>query len=268
MAPSRLIDTNLTGNVVIAFATAVAVGTVLATLTAQLGPPTRTPRNVTGTATYRGSPSTPRHVAWIRQASQHLSIAHQRERRSDRSAISTDLVAAWADHLARQLRAGATLRAALTDPSPQPPVLARRTLPIRRNIDQGSSVAAAVTRSLNDPRRPSDPALNLLWSVIAAAADFGGSAAGPLDRVAAALRMRSADRQERAAQSAQARLSAHVLTVVPIAVLALMALTDPDVRHLLVTAHGCAIVLVGLALNLAGWFWMRRVVTDQERSSL
>jgi tight adherence protein B len=96
--------------------------------------------------------------------------------------------------------------------------------------------------------------------MIAIAARLGGSNAAALDRTAASLRVLAADRQERQGQAAQARLSAHVLTVVPLAMLSLLLLLDSDVRATLHTPIGAACVVSGLFLNGVGWLWMHHLI--------
>gem|GEM_PF-919873 len=179
--------------------------------------------------------------------------------------ISPEHVAGWSDSLARRLRAGESLRAALENDRPEHPALLARTRPLRRSLGNGSSVADAVsvTVQAGPLRALRDPHLELLLSVLAAATEFGGGAAVPIDRVGAALRLRMADGQERAAQSAQARLSAHVLTVVPLGVLALLASTDADVREVSTGGIGLVVVCFGLLLNLVGWWWMNRVIAGE-----
>ena len=175
-------------------------------------------------------------------------------------------VAAWCDALSRRLRAGDALRTALELERPDDQALLGRTTPLRRSLGHGATVAEAVaTATAGSPSTTGrrDPHLELLCSVIAATADFGGSAAAPIDRVGATLRLRSADGQERDAQSAQARLSAHVLTVVPLAVLALLAATDAGVRQFSTGGLGLTVIMSGLALNLAGWWWMKRIVIGE-----
>ncbi len=170
-------------------------------------------------------------------------------------------VAVWCDALSRRLRAGDTLRTALEHELPDDRALRTRTDPIRTTLSHGVAVSQAVTTAAPDLASARDQHLELLCWVIAATADFGGSAAAPIDRVGAALRLRSADGQERDAQSAQARLSAHVLTIVPLAVLALLAATDADVRRFSAGGLGLMVIVCGLVLNLTGWSWMKRVVT-------
>jgi tight adherence protein B len=86
-----------------------------------------------------------------------------------------------------------------------------------------------------------------------------GSAAA-IDRVAATLRQRAADRAERRVQAAQARLSAHVMTAVPLSMLGLLLATDGDVRAVTTTPIGATCLVTGLALNAIGWTWMRHIV--------
>lgn len=190
-----------------------------------------------------------------------------------------DSVAAWADALARRLRSGDTLREAVQHEIPADDVLAALTNDLRHRIARGQPLPTATQSVQQQPGRTPGAAarqdgrqdgrqggwkggqhLALICSVIGAAADFGGSAAAPLDRASTALRLRAADGQERSAQSAQARLSAHVLTVVPVGILILLASTDPDVRVVLSSPVGLSVVSLGLLLNGAGWMWMRHIV--------
>ena len=75
------------------------------------------------------------------------------------------------------------------------------------------------------------------------------------------LRDRRASAGERAIGAAQSRLSAQVLSVLPVAVTAWSLATDDRLRHVLVgTPVGPVCMVVGGALDLAGWRWMRRIV--------
>ncbi len=104
------------------------------------------------------------------------------------------------------------------------------------------------------------PHLELALSVIATSARLGGSPAAAIDRTASTLRRRAADVDERDAHSAQARLSAHVLTVVPVAMLALLVVTDDDVRVASTSPVGATCIVVGLSLNAIGSLWMRHII--------
>lgn len=173
------------------------------------------------------------------------------ERRPVRSPDAT-AVAAWCDDLARELRSGTTLRQALTSVAPADAATDSWTAPWRLGLERAQRIDGVVEGA--------GAHLQLAIAVIAAAAEAGGSAAPAIDRVAATLRQRAADRDERRAQAAQARLSAHVMTAVPLVMLGLLVLSDHDVRAVLATPAGAGCVAAGLALNASGWFWMRRVV--------
>jgi Flp pilus assembly protein TadB len=60
--------------------------------------------------------------------------------------------------------------------------------------------------------------------------------------------------------SAQARLSARVMTALPLAMLMLLVATSDSVRRVTVSPFGALVVTVGVALNLIGWRWMRATI--------
>jgi tight adherence protein B len=168
-----------------------------------------------------------------------------------------DDVAEWCEQVARGVRAGSSLAHAVVQAGATAPAGATAFQPVVRAITRGRGLADALGE-LTD----TDPAasVGLAVPVLAACAELGGPAAMPLERVAAALHGRSAERAERQANSAQARLSARVLTTLPVGVLALLALAEPAVRASLTTSLGVVCLLVGGALNVAGWYWMRRLI--------
>ena len=181
-------------------------------------------------------------------------------------------LAAWADDLGRALRHGSTLHAALTHTLPTDAVIERRSASLRHWLGRGATVAEACDEWSDelteeaDVRtgrrgRPGDRTelLATMAAVIAATASLGGAAAAPLDRFAVTMRQRASDDLERVAQSAQAKMSAKVLTSVPLAVLALLLVTDADVRGVIASAAGGSVVALGLGLNTLGALWMRRI---------
>lgn len=187
-------------------------------------------------------------------------ITSAQQRRLARGTVPPEAVAMWCDAIARRLRAGDTLRRVLANERPAHVALSARTDALRRALNRGESVADAIAASAS---ASGHDALDLVWSVLAVASGYGGSAAEPIDRAASALRLRSADAHERSAQSAQARLSAHVLTAVPLLMLALLVATDSDVRLIVLRPSGGVLVVAGLLLNLCGWAWMRHIVAGQ-----
>src|SRR3954447_22076098 len=110
--------------------------------------------------------------------------------------------------IARQVRSGASLTAALideTDPStPFGAIVVR--------LGDGAPLSEALTAVQSH-----DAAVALTAQALSACAHLGGPVAATLDEAAAVLRERSAARAERIAQGSQARLSARVLTIVPLA---------------------------------------------------
>ena len=168
----------------------------------------------------------------------------------------TEEIAGWCDGVARDVRSGRSLAAALrTIDPPDGTCLAA----IPHALARGRPLTDAL--SVPDP----SPDEQAVLTVLTACAHHGGPAAQPLDQVAATLRRRAADAAERAVHSAQARLSALVMTVLPGAVLSLLLVTSPSTRATTGSPVGVAIVVVGLGLNVMGWLWMRRIIVGGTR---
>jgi Flp pilus assembly protein TadB len=75
------------------------------------------------------------------------------------------------------------------------------------------------------------------------------------------VRERQAWRAERHAQAAQARLSARMLTVLPLVVAGWGLVSGPRARQTYVESPATSVFAgLGVALNLVGWMWMRRLV--------
>jgi tight adherence protein B len=173
--------------------------------------------------------------------------------------IEPDALASWCDALARALRGGATLRHALRSVAP-PTCVASDIAPALLALDRGTSVSAALDYI---DARSAD--LDLVLVVVRACAEHGGPAAEPIDRAAAALRQRAALAGERRTNSAQARMSALVMTSLPGAMLALLMVTSHSVRTVTVSPVGMLVIGAGIALNVAGWRWMRRLIAKAMR---
>jgi Flp pilus assembly protein TadB len=186
-------------------------------------------------------------------------IVALRSRRHEQRVPRPRDVAAWCDHLARQIRSGMTLHETLTTTVPADPATRRCTETIRRQLGRGRQIAEIL-----DERDAvaSGTHLDLAIGVIAMAARLGGSPAPAIDRTASVLRQRAADDDERVAQAAQARLSAHVLTAIPLLMLAALLVTDADVRAAVRGPIGSMCIGLGLGLNTVGSVWMRRIVSS------
>jgi tight adherence protein B len=214
----------------------VAVGGALAPR-----PPARIPRSD------HASPG--RHGRPVRARATRRSAAH----------VDPASLAAWCDALARALRGGATLRHVLCS-VPPPEAAAARLEPALLALERGASV--------NDALADLDAGshdLDLVLVVVRACAEHGGSAAEPIDRAAAALRQRAALANERRTNSAQARMSAVVMTCLPAAMLTLLAVTSRSVRVAVTSPAGLIAIMLGAALNVIGWGWMRRLIARATR---
>ncbi len=184
------------------------------------------------------------------------ALGGRRRWRRDRTPHPGDVeVATWCEHVASALRSGDSLTRAIlaTDSTwTGAPVMPTVALAVRR----GRSLADALDEVPADP----STAVGLAAGVLRTCALLGGPAASAVGRVATTLQARATERAERRAASAQARLSARVLTFVPFAVLAFLATTDRSVRAALVSPAGLTCLIVGGGLNLSGWWWMRRLI--------
>ena len=177
-----------------------------------------------------------------------VALRHRRRPPSARA------VAGWCDDIARRVRSGASLRDAVTA-VPTDAATERATSTVRLAIDRGLSVADAVGR-VGD----AGPHLRLALGVIATASRIGGPSAASIDRTAVLLRQRAGDLDERSTHAAQARLSTHVMTAVPLFMLGALVATDRDVRAAATSPIGAGCIVAGLVLNVLGWWWMHRIV--------
>jgi tight adherence protein B len=187
--------------------------------------------------------------------------AHRRGRRPARARwpgrrhrVEPLELAAWCDALSRAVRGGATLRHALCTVTPPGPAVAELDR-VLLALDRGATTVDALDSVEHAP-----PHLDLVLVVLRACARHGGAPAEPIDRAAAALRQRAALIAERASQSAQARMSAGVMTLLPGALLAVLVATSSPVRHTIATPAGVVAIALGAAANGTGWWWMRRLI--------
>ena len=156
------------------------------------------------------------------------------------------------DAIARQVRSGSSLAAAIVDEVDGSSPLGT----IADRLTAGGSLEEVLAELV-----PSDADLALAVQALSATAHLGGPIAATLDEAAAVLRERAAARAERRAHSSQARLSARVLTIVPVGFAAWSAAASRSTREIYVsTFAGGVCALSGLALNVVGWQWMKRII--------
>jgi tight adherence protein B len=159
---------------------------------------------------------------------------------------------------ARSLRAGAGLHAAVADGARAVtgPV-AEELRGVTAKTDRGEPLADA----LGEWKQASKVSgVRLAVHALSVAADIGGPQAAAIDGVAATLRQRLAAQAEAWALGSQARLSALVIALAPLVFGVLASMADPQhAAFLLRTPLGLVLLVVGLALDLAGALWMARL---------
>jgi tight adherence protein B len=176
--------------------------------------------------------------------------AARSRRRADRA------LPALLDQITRQLRSGVSLPVAVRNAAAGAPDEA--TLRMADELAAGSALVAAV--ALWRDACPT-PARSLVAAALALASEAGGSVASVLDGVSDTLRDRVALDREVAALSSQARASAAVLVVAPIAFAALAATADRRVAEVLLGRPvGWACMAAGAVLDGLGALWMARLV--------
>jgi Flp pilus assembly protein TadB len=158
----------------------------------------------------------------------------------------------------RDLRTGAALASAVSTALRRHP----GTLDsFRRSLDRGVALGSALLSAA-----PSDPEELVIVQTLRACERTGGRMGSAVERAALVLRERKAWQRERTVHAAQARLSATVLTLVPLAFAAWGLVSSPRVRRAYAEIPACAVAAVlGLALNALGWLWMRRLVAGSIR---
>ena len=176
--------------------------------------------------------------------------------RADR-AVERDLPEVL-DAVARSLRSGSSLRRAVDEAgSSVAGALHDDLARVRRSLEAGDPLGDALGRWAES--RPL-PGVRLTVAALALGAETGGASAQAVDGVAATLRTNLAIAAEVRALSSQARLSALVIALAPIAFSLLAFTTDgTTASFLLRTPLGLTCLTMGLALDTVGWLWMRRL---------
>lgn len=101
------------------------------------------------------------------------------------------------------------------------------------------------------------------WAVTAIGIqrDVGGNLAEVLDIVAKTIRDRSALRRQIAALTAEGRLSAWILMLLPFVLIVLIGVLNPEyISKLATTGPGILMALIGVSLLVVGGLWLRKVV--------
>ena len=161
--------------------------------------------------------------------------------------------------VARAVRAGSSLQQACADAAADGPAAAANRLGAAvGRAERGQSLAHAFAAWAAASTGPEE---RLAAGALALAATAGGPQARAVDSVAATLRERRAIAAEVRAQSAQARLSAVIIGVLPVVFLLWAMATDRRTAAFLVAGpSGWACLTAGLGLEITGAAFMRRLL--------
>lgn len=171
-----------------------------------------------------------------------------RRRRRKSTAPTVDEWAALLDSMSAEVRTGSSLTAAVAHA-------------LTRYQPHGIVLTPAATLTIIDAGAATPDADEaVVLQALRAAHALGGPTAATLDAAAGLLRERAVTRREALAFSAQALLSARVLTGVPLVFAAWSALSSRTFRAAFFSPIGIASAVLGGACNLLGWWWMRRIV--------
>ena len=124
-------------------------------------------------------------------------------------------------------------------------------------VERGRPFADALQGWRSARERPS---VRLAVGALVLATQTGGPPARVIEDVASAIRTRQQVAREAHSLAAQARLSAIVVGVAPLAFMLVTCVTDTRNSHMLFgTPIGVACVITGLLLDAVGAFWMHRM---------
>jgi tight adherence protein B len=163
------------------------------------------------------------------------------------------------EHLAAGLRAGASVPQAFAAAGGRAGAEVGADLDaVVRAVERGVALEGALEEWCR--RRPL-PAVTLTASALQLGARVGGRQARALDAVGDAIRERIALRREVRALSSQARASAWVMSVTPLAFAAVASTLDPRVAGVLLASPlGWACLAGGATLDGAAACWMARII--------
>ncbi|MGH8584327.1 MAG: type II secretion system F family protein [Gammaproteobacteria bacterium] len=129
------------------------------------------------------------------------------------------------------------------------------------DINYGVSIRAAY---LGMVRRVPSMSLVALVTAVAIQRETGGDMAEILDKIAAVVRGRFRFRRRVRTLSAEGRMSAWVLILIPYALAAIFFIIQPDYLQIMTSdGMGRRLILYGFLLSLVGIFWIRRVIRIQ-----
>jgi tight adherence protein B len=164
------------------------------------------------------------------------------------------------DAIARDVRSGFSLASSFVQCSDQQSDDNHWSQPVAQQCLRGVVLADALVECALPTWTPE---IRFASRTLAVASAGGAGVAPALEHSASVLREQQGLMLDRDVQAAQAHLSTKVLTWLPIAVFAWIAITDPVARmFLLSTPVGMCCVATGITLNISGRKWMSHVVDN------
>lgn len=162
--------------------------------------------------------------------------------------------------IAGAMKAGSNMVQALESTSREIPEPMRGEIEITLDaLRLGAGVEQAFA---NFADRVKSPDLHLVVMAIVIQRQVGGDLAGVLETTSETMRQRERIRGEISSLTAQGRFSGYILGAMPVAVLGIVTLLNPDyVEPLVTTTMGRVIVSVAGVMELIGFFVIRRIVS-------
>lgn len=183
---------------------------------------------------------------------------HERRAREVATAVPETL-----ERVASELRSGGTVAVAIGAVATGDGPLARDMARVDTRVRLGASLVEALGAWTAER---AVPGVDASAGALAMCSSVGGRSADALDGLATSLRDRLGVAAEARALSSQAQMSALVVGGVPIAYIAWSAVVDPrGVQVLTGTLIGRCCLVLGLALEALGAWWMRRIVRSGSR---
>ncbi len=194
-------------------------------------------------------------VRIIERFGERLDEVRPGRRRDRRDAQLPDAL----DRLASSLRSGQAVGPALVELATDvADPLGRELRTVAGSLAHGAAVAVALARWEASPESSAD--VRLVAAALTLGADAGGEVARAVDRIATTLRERRELHAEVRSLATQARASAGVLALAPLAFTGLVATIEPKAATFLVTSPiGWACLAAGLSLEAVGATWMARI---------
>lgn len=169
------------------------------------------------------------------------------------------------DAIARALKSGRSAHQALADAIGGRAPVSPHWDEVRRLLLAGDSMSRSLDHVTRSPTVSPDD--RLCAELLSAAVVGPTPVAAGVEHAAAVLRDVAASRADLAVATSQARLSALILTVLPLVVLAGGFLTNHAFRASVASMSVLVPMAVGIALNRAGWAWIKRLLDGVARAA-